>query len=116
MDAKLWSILPYRVKKLSARAAGGARAGRDARVRVELAADGGRPGRHVVRCDVYDPRGKWCSHYSKNLVVERGRGELGLPLAESDPPGSWRIAMRDCVSGRRAESRLRVSAAGRRRR
>ncbi len=114
MDAKLYSLLPYRVKGLSARAVGNARAGRDAKLRVELTADGGRPGRHVIRCDVYDPNGRWRSEYSANVVLDGGRGELILPLAESDRAGSWRLEMIDRVTGLKASGRVRVRGAGRR--
>ncbi len=110
MDAKLYAILPYRVKGLSARAVKAARSGKDAVVRVSLDVDGGPAGEHVVRCDVYDPRGEWCSHYSKNLVTGGGRGELRIPLAESDPAGAWRLELRDCVTGLRAKARLKVAA------
>jgi len=64
----------------------------------------------VVRCDVYDLRGEWASHYSKNLVTDGGRGELPLPLAESDCAGRWRLELRDGVSGRRAAVRLAVAS------
>ncbi len=115
LDAKLWALLPYEVTGLSARATGTPRAGADARVRIAFAVKGGPAGRHVIRCDVYDPRGKWCSHYSKNLVTDAGRGELRIPLAESDPAGTWRIELRDVVSGRKASARMKVRAARRRR-
>jgi hypothetical protein len=114
MDAKLYSLLPYEVRRLSAAATGSPRAGADARVRVRLQVEGGPAGRHVVRCDVYDPKGTWRSCYSKNLVTEGGRGELLLPLAENDPAGSWRLELTDRVSGQRSTARIRVRAARRR--
>jgi hypothetical protein len=110
-DALLCAALPYRVMGLVCRPAGKLRAGADARLAVELRVRGGPAGRHVVRCDVYDPRGEWCSPYSKNVVAERGRGELVVPFAESDPPGSWRVELRDAVSGQKAAVRLKVAAA-----
>ena len=97
------------MKGLLAKVAGAARSGADLKVRVSLDTDGGPAGPHVVRCDVYDPRGRWCSHYSKNLVTEAGSGELRIPLAESDPAGAWRLELRDCVTGQRAKSKFRVA-------
>ncbi len=112
-DPSVWALLPYRVTGLGARAAGAVRTGAVARVEVLLGTDpAGAAGRHVVRCDVHDPRGGWCSWYSKNVVTEQGRGELSIPFAEGDRAGRWRLELRDAVSGRRATARLRV--AGRR--
>ncbi len=114
MDAKLYAMLPYEVRELRARATGSVRAGKTARVQVILAAEGGTPGRHVVRCDVLGPRGKWHSCYSKNVVTEGGRGEFAIPFAEGDRPGSWRLELRDRVSGVQATVRMKVGKAGRR--
>jgi Beta-galactosidase/Beta-galactosidase trimerisation domain len=110
MDAKLYTLLPYEIKTLTARTIASARAGRDVRVRVELAAAGASPGRHVIRCDVFDPRGEWRSYYSKNVATEGGRGELTIPLAASDRAGRWRLELRDCVSGQRATVNIKVGA------
>ncbi len=109
-DANLWALLPYRVTGLSARAAGTIRTRATAKLEVRLATDGSAAaGRHVVRVDVYAPGGKWCSHYSKNVVTEAGRGGMEIPFAESDRPGIWRLELRDAVSGRRATARLKVA-------
>ena len=111
--ARIYAALPYKIKKLSARALGKLRAGADARVRIDLAVEGGVAGEHIIRCDVYDPKGKWASYYSKNVVTDGGRGELTIPFAQGDPAGSWRLELRDAVSGQKAKVRLKV-AAGRR--
>ncbi|HOX05408.1 MAG TPA: beta-galactosidase [Planctomycetota bacterium] len=109
-DANLWALLPYRVTALTARPLGPARTRSTARVEVLLgSAPAAAAGRHVVRVDVYDPRGRWCGHYSKNVVTAGGRGELEIPFAESDRPGAWRLELRDAVTGRRAAARLRVA-------
>ena len=86
-------------------------------VRVLLEVEGGRAGRHVVRVDVYEPKGKWASYYSRNVVTSGGVGELVIPFAEGDRAGVWRLELRDVVSGQRARVGLRVArreAGGRR--
>jgi hypothetical protein len=110
-SAKVYALLPYRVTGLAARPAGPARAGASLRLELKLETDPpGAAGRHVLRCEVFDPRGQWRSYYSKNVVTEGGRGELLVPLAEGDRPGAWRLELRDAVSGRKATVRLRVAA------
>jgi Beta-galactosidase len=111
MSAKLYSLLPYRVTGLEASASGSVSTGSNLKILVKLLTEKGKSGKHIVRCDVYDPRGNWCSHYSKNVVVEGGRGQLLIPLAENDRGGNWRLALRDCVSGLKSEARIKVTRA-----
>lgn len=100
-DAKVYAFLPYRVTALSAALQGAAVAGKSAAFKVTLAAEGGVPGRHVVRCDVYNPRNQWLSYYSRNVDTDNGRAEFALPLAENDLPGKWRLELKDVVTGLR---------------
>jgi hypothetical protein len=122
-SCKIYSLLPYQVAGLNARAVGKSQVGRTATVRVALeiaghvgdeaqearvAARATEPGRHVVRVDVYDPEGAWRSYYSRNVRTEGGTGEFELPFAEDDPNGTWTLKLRDVVTGQEAEVTLKV--------
>ncbi|MFO7900436.1 MAG: beta-galactosidase [Planctomycetota bacterium] len=119
-SCKIYSLLPYRVTGLSARAVGKAKVGEPAAVRIELATAenaeaevmdlgySGEPGPHVVRIDVHDPDGAWCSYYSRNVRTEGGTGEFTIPFAEGDPNGTWTLKLRDVVTGATADVELKV--------
>lgn len=47
--------------------------------------------------------------YMRNVVAPHGQAQLNLPLGLDDPPGEWRITVRDVATGLRAEMRLSVS-------
>jgi hypothetical protein len=46
--------------------------------------------------------------YSLNLVAREGRAEAEIPFALNDPPGRWRVVVRDVASGVRGESAVEV--------
>lgn len=54
---------------------------------------------HVMGVDVIDPSGKAVPHYSGNLLAPNGRAAKLLPLAFNDPPGTWRVVVRDLLTG-----------------
>jgi len=108
-SAKVYALLPYTVDGLTVRPVGRARVGRTCTVKLGLTVAGPTAGLHVVRVDVYDPRGEWCSHYSRNARTEGGAGELTIPFAEGDRPGTWTLKLRDAVSGRTATAKLKVA-------
>jgi len=58
-----------------------------------------RPGRHVLRIDVYDPSGEEVPAHCGNFDSIEGNLELALPLALNAPEGAWTIKMRDVASG-----------------
>ncbi len=108
-SCKIYALLPYRVTALTAKPVRGMRVGQTATVRLSIKAEGRTPGLHVVRADVYDPRGNWCSYYSKNARTEGGTGTFDIPFAEGDPAGTWELRLRDVVSGQKATVKLAVS-------
>jgi hypothetical protein len=113
-SCRIYALLPYAVTGVRATADGRLRAGEAGRVRVSVDTEpSAAAGLHVVRADVYDPKGTWCSYYSANVRTEDGEGELVLPLAEGDPAGTWRLELRDVVTGQTAVAKLKVTAARR---
>jgi hypothetical protein len=55
-----------------------------------------QPGRHVVHVEVQEPK---LPLYTRNVVLEAGRGQLQLVTALNDPPGTWQISAREVISG-----------------
>ena len=70
-------------------------------VKVVLAAEG--KGRHLVRCHVFDPGGRFLPEYATSVVFE-GEGACTVPTAVSDPAGRYRITATDVVTGAKAEA------------
>jgi len=65
----------------------------------------------VYRVDVIGPDGQLISPYGGNLVAAGGHTSLLIPIAINDPPGTWRITLRDMVSGQTVDRTLTVLAA-----
>src|SRR6185369_12176116 len=57
------------------------------------------PGASLVRCHVYAPDGSHLSVYSKNVLVEKGRGTFTVPFALNDPTGKYVVRATDVVTG-----------------
>ena len=54
---------------------------------------------HVMHADVVDPSGNVIDHYSGNVLAPHGRAGKPIPIALNDPPGKWRIKVRDVLTG-----------------
>jgi len=54
---------------------------------------------HVFHVEAEDPTGKVIPHYSGNLLAPEGRAEKLLPLAVNDSAGTWKIRVKDVLSG-----------------
>ncbi len=106
---KIYSLLPYQVNGLSAEAVGQPKVGEPARVRLTIDTGGEAAGLHVIRVDVHDPEGEWCSYYSQNVRTEGGAAELAIPFAQGDPDGTWGLTLRDAVTGQEAKATLDVA-------
>lgn len=53
----------------------------------------------VVHAEVIDPDGRLIRHYSSNLTVRDGAASLQIPFAINDSKGTWRVHVRDVISG-----------------
>lgn len=80
-----------------------------------------RPGEHVaidlisttaatalVRCHVYAPDGSRLPIYSKNLLVQQGRGSFTVPFALNDAEGRYVIRATDVVTGAMVEKSVEL--------
>ena len=98
--AHLYAVLPYKVDRLVATARRPATAGEQVSIRLHVAAKSGqKPGTHIVHADVRGPDGSMRPHYSQNVKLTRGEGEIAVPTALSDTRGPWQVILRDVASG-----------------
>ncbi|MFW6438254.1 MAG: hypothetical protein ACOCZ7_04490, partial [Armatimonadota bacterium] len=105
-DARFLALLPYEPEGLVASAQQeGGHLVIDAQVEAAIT-----PTDHVLRVEV-TPAGEDAPRYEydRQVLAERGRAKLGIPLALSDPAGEWRITVRDVATGLTAEALAAVS-------
>ena len=102
-EACLFSCLDYEVEEVGAVTAPSYAAGTEVRYGVRVDASTGMPGFHVVHVGVSGPDGKPCPHYARNVELVDGEGEGSFVLALNDPPGTWRLRLRDAATGVVAE-------------
>ncbi|HVO09388.1 MAG TPA: alpha-amylase family protein [Vicinamibacteria bacterium] len=65
---------------------------------------------HLVRVHVFGPDGRFLPEYAANLVPRDGRARFVVPSAVDDPPGVYRIAATDVLTGARAQAALELVA------
>ena len=63
-------------------------------------------GKHIVRCHVFGPDGRFLPVYAKNLLVSGTTGAFVFPSAVNDPVGQYRIVLTDIITGGSTELKL----------
>jgi hypothetical protein len=63
---------------------------------------------HVFHVEAEDPAGKTVPQYSGNLLAPEGQAEKLLPLAVNDSVGTWKIRVRDLLSGQTQVAAIEV--------
>jgi hypothetical protein len=113
---QVYAALPYRVAGLDAAveppAGGGFPAGADVRLTAQVRAEGGQPGLHVFRVEVFHPDGTPAEAYTANHRATDGRLALVIPLDLAPQPGTWKAVVTDVVSRSRAEAPFQVAGGG----
>ena len=105
-QATVFSILPYRVKKLLVHGPEIAITGQRLALDVVIETGGTPPGTHMVLLRLTDPSGQELRHYRRCIPVEGGALSTYVPLAENETPGFYTLSVRDILS--REEVALRV--------
>jgi hypothetical protein len=101
------TLLPEPVQAISIGAAGTATGG--ALVDVKLALIGPNVGdTHAFRVLVKGPDGKEIRPLTRTLVAPKGRIAFQIPIAVSDPAGSYTLSARDIATGVSAEQNILV--------
>jgi hypothetical protein len=76
--------------------------------KVSLGLGLGKPGAHLVRCHVFDPKGRFLPEYASNVLVDGAKGTFSIPTALNDAVGRYRITATDVVSGATAEAAVEL--------
>jgi hypothetical protein len=64
---------------------------------------------HVLHVDVVNPSEDTVACYSGNLLAREGRAGKLIPIAMNDPTGSWKIRVRDVLTGQTETSAFEVN-------
>lgn len=78
--------------------------------RLKLRTGSASPGAHVVRLEVYDPLGRLCPYWTRNVLAEGGRYRGRMVIALNETAGAWRVRAIDAMSGKAHEGRFTVES------
>ncbi|MFH0919963.1 MAG: beta-galactosidase [Fibrobacterota bacterium] len=109
LDAKLFALLPARVKAVSLKAEDRAERGKPFYIRARVVSDGALLTGHTLHMDIVGPGNKRMFYYAQNVTLDRDAGVFTLPLALNDVPGRWKAVVRDVQSGVTAVLRFDVA-------
>ncbi|HEY3320507.1 MAG TPA: beta-galactosidase [Planctomycetota bacterium] len=105
LRATMLAALPYSVDRLSVKVRRTDQRGKF-KLNAVVVAKGGSPGKHIFHVEVYAPSGERLPHYAKNVIAEDGQWNYELALGLNEPLGTYRMVLRDVVSGVTAEASL----------
>ena len=63
---------------------------------------------NLIRCHVFGPDGTRVAIYSRNVLLEQGRGSFVLPFALNDATGKYRVRATDVTSGATVEKTIEL--------
>lgn len=81
-------------------------------VRVEVS--GEMPSGLVARVTLKNPQDTEVKYYTRNVYLENGVGQVVMPLAYDELPGTWNIAVREICSGLIGAAKFKVKSQDRR--
>ena len=116
-ETAVYALLPYQVSNVEVSVPRTAiPVGKEVPVRVHVkraapqnADSTVQPGDHILHVEVFRPDGSSVQPYAQNVLAVHGAAVLNVPLALNDPPGRWRVEVRDVLSGCRAVAEFDVS-------
>ena len=109
--AKLYALLPYEVTRIGVAAPKEARPGDALAWRSKVHAAGG-VGHHVLRLRVFGPDGQERPYYAANCLARVGEAGGVLHFALDDPPGTWKLLVRDVATGVSGSAQVKLSLGG----
>ncbi len=85
------------------------RLGRGELGRIGLSLDGSSPAAtHIFHVEMVNPAGELVPYYSGNVLARDGSTEKVLPLARNEPTGTWRVRVKDLLSGQKKSASFEV--------
>ena len=113
--AELLALLPYRVKGIELNIKSPVvRVGEafEYTVNILLQKNDGKPARHVLYVELFDPDGNIQPFFSGNHEVLDGTMSTSVKLSPDDLPGRWVLKVKDVISGKMTERAFMVMATG----
>lgn len=101
--AQLFSLLPYRVRKINLTLPEKVYQGNSLEYQATLILAAGTPELHIFHLSLISPLGEEVRHYSDNLRAEGGEVRGKIHLALNETPGEWKLRIKDVATGIRAE-------------
>ncbi len=99
--AKIYTVLPYRIKKLLSRGSDKVKRGEVLSVIIELIADHNAiTQEHIVHVEVYNkanPEGVF--YLEKNIEIQKGKGAYNFPVEYNAAKGLWTILFEEVITG-----------------
>ena len=75
---------------------------------VAVKAEARRLATHCFHIELYDADNKICPWFTHNVMAGKGRYRGELPLALNAKSGTWRLMVREVISGITADTRFEV--------
>lgn len=97
--AKLYSLLPYKVEKISLTIPNKVSQGQELRYEIRIKGSSPSLGLHIVHLSLISPKNEEVPYYSENLTVLGGKAKGSLPLALNEISGKWKLRVKDVASG-----------------
>lgn len=110
--ARLYAVLPYRVRGVSVEAPAEASVGRTLSVGVEVEAGNAHVGNHVVHIELAREGEKAIKPYARNVVTADGAGSVDFLLPLNAPAGRWLLTVTDVISGKVETRSVSVTGGG----
>lgn len=104
----VFALLPYEVEDLTILAPEFTLAGERLAFTVQMDSGDAQPGAHCLMVRVLGPSGDEIRHYRRYLTETGGIFEGYIPLAESDAPGYYTLAVRDVLTNTERSVRVEV--------
>ena len=106
---EVFALLPYRAAGTTITSPSSpVRRGAAASLRVNVFADAGEIGDHVLHVEVFGPEGDPRRALERNIEARDGSAAFHIPIALNDPAGRWSITARDTLSGLRTVGAFEV--------
>jgi len=105
---KVFSLLPYRVRRLNLTAPKAVAQGEVVNWSATLA-DAMGSERHILHLSLTDPQGRKLRHYSRNVACRGGEAAGELHLALNDELGVYRLIVTDAATGVSGQAAIHVS-------
>jgi hypothetical protein len=108
-EAQLYSALQYKLKELKVENPDTLKQGELFKYKILYLPDEGRiTGRGALHAELITPDGRAPEYYSKNIIAENGSAEGQFELALDDPPGQWKLIVKDTGTGVHKEQKFTV--------